>query len=193
MENGEIKMAIIRLKDNNQMRISLKYVSAKDAPCKKGSGNEFLYTLSSGDVMFLPAMAHQEIQSLKPMADEPFILSKVIGDGGAAVWSVERIPHRKNTESHSEAHARIYGNGTAPKPVAAARSISAGSMVAPPPSLTTRESIRIFNQLVATIQAVKAAEEFSVSIGRPVSFGPEDIRAMGISGFIEQSRTGRAA
>jgi hypothetical protein len=171
-------MSIVRLKDNNQMRISLKYVSAKDAPAKKGAGMEYLYTLSTGDVMFLPAMAHQEIQSLKPMADEPFMLSKVIGPGGAAVWSVERIPGEPIA---------------APKPVTAARSISGSSTVAPPPSLTTRESIRIFNQLVATIQAVKAAEEFSVSIGRPVSFGPEDIRAMGISGFIEQSRTGRAA
>lgn len=165
-------MAIIRLKDNNQMRISLKYPSAKDAPRKNGAGMEYLYTLSNGDVMFLPAMAHQEIQSLKPMADEPFILSKVIEKGNAAVWSVERIPGEPIP---------------VPKPVTSSRAIS-GSVVAPPPSLTTRESIRIFNQLVATIQAAQAAEEFAKSIGREVRFDSADIRSMAISGFIEQSR-----
>ncbi len=171
-------MAIIRLKDNNQMRISLKYVSAKETLPKNGGGMEYLYTLSSGDVMFLPAMAHQEIQSLKPMAGEPFILSKQIGPGNSVLWGVERIPGEPVP---------------APKPVAAARAISASTTVAPPPSLTTRESIRIFNQLVATIQATQAAEQFAASINFPVKFGPDDVRAMAISGFIEQSRNGRAA
>lgn len=37
-------------------------------------------------------------------------------------------------------------------------------------------------------QAAQAAEGFAASIDFPVKFAPEDIRAMAISGFIEQSR-----
>lgn len=162
-------MSIVRLKDNHRMSLSLRYTSAQEKPGKAGA-LEYLYTLENGNLIYVPPVAHAEIQSLHLGAGEPFWLSKVIGPGGAAVWSVERITEPK------------------PKPVAAARSISAVPGIPLPPSLTTCESQRIFRQLVATIQAVKAAEEFSVSIGYPVKFGPEDIRAMGISGFIEQSR-----
>jgi len=164
-------MAIIRLENNKQIKIALKYPAAKPQTPRNGGGVEFLYTLQNGDAMFLPAMAHEEIQSLRPAAGEPFLLSKTIGEGGAAVWAVERIPEVPT-----------------PKPVAAARSIAGSNTVAPPPSLTTRESIRIFNQLVATIQAAQAAEEFAKSIGREVRFDAADIRSMAISGFIEQSR-----
>ena len=73
-----------------------------------------------------------------------------------------------------------------PKPVTAAQSIASGRTL--PPTLTTPESQRIFRQLVATIEAAKAAEEFAKSINWSVTFGSEDIRAMAISGFIEQSR-----
>lgn len=161
---------IIKLQDNHKMTVALRYVTAKEKSGKLGI--DFLYTLANGDVMFVPPAAHAEIQSLHVGPGEPFTLSKRIGPGGEAVWSVERM------------------SSPAPKPVAAARAISAAPSpgVPIPPSLTTRESQRIFRQLVATIEAVKAAEEFSVSIGYPVKFGPEDIRAMGISGFIEQSR-----
>lgn len=159
-------MSIIRLRDNNQIRIALKYVSAKESHSKTGAGMEYLYTLSDGNLIYVSAQGHAEIQSLKPLAGEFFLLAKTVGKGSAILWSVERIEQ--------------------PKPVATARTIAATVPI--PPSLTTPESRRIFSQLVATIQAVKAAEEFSVSINRPVTFSSEDIRAMGISGFIEQSR-----
>ena len=159
-------MPIVRVKDNHSIRAELKYLQPQ--PNKRGAGMEYLYTLLNGDLIYVSAQGHAEIQSLKLSVGEPFTLARLVGSGGAVTWSVERIAQ------------------PSPKPVA--RAIAASSSVPIPPSLTTRESIRIFNQLVATIQAVKAAEEFSVTIGRPVKFGPEDIRAMGISGFIEQSR-----
>jgi hypothetical protein len=111
------------------------------------------------------------------MAGEAFILAKTIGAGTETIWSVERIPGEPKAEPEPIR-----------KPSVAARSITPNPSIPIPPSLTTRESQRIFLQICATVLAVKAAEEFSISIGRPVVFAPEDIRAMGISGFIEQSR-----
>ncbi len=164
---------IIRIKDNHQLRVSLRYVTPKDAPRKNGGPAEFIYTLENGDVIFISAQGHQEIQSLKPLAGELFTLAKLRGQGNEITWTVERIPGQPEP-------VPIH------KPMAAARSITPG--VPMPPSLTTPESKRIFSQLVATIQACQAAEAFAKSINYEIKFGPDDLRAMAISGFIEQSR-----
>ncbi len=164
-------MSILKLQPNQTYTLNLKYQKGIE---KQGQyGLQFQYTLSDGSILYLPPIAHTEVQSLNVGPDEPFTIRKSITNGNAAVWSVERVPGESIP---------------APKPVTTARSISRADAIPAPPSLTTRESIRVFQQLCAVIQAAKAAEEFSVSIGYPVKFGPEDIRAMGISGFIEQSR-----
>ncbi len=168
-------MSILRIKDNHQLRIALKYPSPKDAPRRNGGPMEYIYTLSNGDAMFLPPLAHQEIQSLKPLAGEFFTLAKLVGDDNAVSWSVERIPGEPIP-------APIH------KPMAAARTITPSPGIPIPPSLTTPESRRIFTQLVATLQGCQAAEAFAESIGYPMKFDSQDIRAMTISGFIEQSR-----
>lgn len=160
-------MSIVRLKDNCQMRIALKYVSAKESPGKHGGrGIEYLYTLANGNLIYVSAQGHQEIQSLKPMAGEWFLLAKRIGAGNQVVWSVERIQQPDTAPG--------------PKPVARA--------AASTPTLSTPQSQQLFRQLVATIEAVRAAEVFSKSIDRPVTFESQDIRALAISSFIEQSR-----
>jgi hypothetical protein len=134
-------MPILKLQPNQTYRIGLKFKSATE---KNGQwGKQFQYTLSDGHILYLPPVAHAEVQSLNVGLDEPFTIRKTIGPGNAAVWSVERIP----------------GEVPAPKPVAAAQSIARTGAIPAPPSLTTRESIRVFQQLCAVIQAAKAAEE----------------------------------
>jgi hypothetical protein len=58
------------------------------------------------------------------------------------------------------------------------------------PPLSTRESQAFYRQLVASIEAAKSAEEHAARIGHPVTFSSEDIRALAISGFIQQAREG---
>lgn len=169
---------IVKLKDNCQMRIALKYISAKESPGKHGGrGIEYLYTLANGNLIYVSAQGHQEIQSLKPMAGEWFLLAKRIGAGNQVIWSVERI-QQPDTPG--------------PKPMAHA--IAAASPVPIPPSLTTPESVRLFQQLCAVLLATKAAEEFGDSIGYPVKFTETSIRAMAISNSIAaQGQSRRAA
>lgn len=155
-------MPIVRLGDNHRMTISLRYTTAKESTGNRF--NEYLYTLSNGDLIYVSAQGHAEIQSLKLAAGEPFILAKLIGEGNAVAWSVERIA--------------VVTPG--PKPITRAKTST--------PTLTTPQSQQLFRQLVATIEAVRAAEEFSISIDRPVKFESQDIRALAISSFIEQSR-----
>ena len=168
-------MAIIRLQPNKQITIALKHATPKEVNGKVGL--EYQYTLANGsDVMYLPPLAHAEIQALRPAPGESFILGNRVGEGNELSYFTERI---------AEQPAR--------KPPARSITLHLDAAVAIPPSLTTPESQRLFAQLVATIQAIKAAEEFARSIDRPVSFGPEDIRAMAISGFIDEQRNERRA
>ncbi len=165
-------MPILKILPNQPYSISLKYSGATEKPGKWGM--QFQYVLSDGSILYLPPIAHAEIQSLNPAPGEAFTLLKKIEQGNAAAWSVERIQQPAN------------GHQPQPKPVTTARTITGAVPV--PPSLTTAESRRIFAQLVATIQATQAAEEFAKSIGREIRFDAADIRSMAISGFIEQSR-----
>ena len=173
-------MPIVKLKDNNQMRISLKYITPHESPGRNGGGMEYMYTLSTGSQIYVSAQGHAEIQSLKLGPGEPFILAKLVDSTGAVTWAVERIPQ--------------FLEQPAPKPVSAARSISTAAGIPIPPSLTTPESQRMFRQLVATIEAVKAAEEFADSIGYPLKFSETSIRSMAISNSIAaQGQSRRAA
>ncbi len=168
--------------------MSLKYVSAQE---KEGKyGKQFLYTLAEPDgVIYLPPIAHQEIQSLHPGPGEPFTLLKTIGQGNQAVWKVERIAPSGSgnaNQNHSEAVAnpehqpKSITNGKAPVAV----------MPAAAPTLATPQSKTLIRQLIATIDAVKVARDYAKQQG--VDFEPtsRDICALAITGGIQVFKEG---
>ena len=170
-------MSILRLKPGQPVEIALKNRSFKLHG--KNGFVEHELTLTTGQSLFVTPAGLEEIKSLNPSPGEAFSICKTIGPDEQPVYAVERV---------------ILDNAPPlPKPMAPARSIHAAEPEAVPPSLSTRESTRIFKQLVAAIEAAQAAEGFAKSIDYDLVFSSEDIRAMAISGFIEQSRTGRAA
>lgn len=82
-------MAIFKPEPNVPATITLKYKSAKE---KSGQyGMQYLYTLENGDALFVPPVAHAEIQSLNPAPGEPFVLLAK-SEGNRITWSVERVP-----------------------------------------------------------------------------------------------------
>ena len=168
-------MSILKLEAGRTYELALKRTVAKESTGY--TGIQFLYTLASppNHVLYLPPAAHAEIQSLHLEPGECFSLRKTIEPNNSHVYTVERI----QTEPVER------------KPVGPAVSISTpnNGAIPIPPSLTTPQSVKLFLQLCAVVQSVKAAEEFGKSIGREVKFESADIRAMAISGFIdEQSR-----
>jgi hypothetical protein len=82
-------MAIIKLESNKPHQIILKYKGGIEKPGRYGL--QYLYTLESGDVIYLPPVAHAEIQSLHLEAGEPFMLLKS-EESSKVTWTVERIP-----------------------------------------------------------------------------------------------------
>ena len=154
-------MAILKLEPNKPRQIALRFREPKEVNGRKG--REFQYSLQGGYTLYLPPIAADEIRSLNLEPGESFTILQSVGEGNAIKYEVERVPQ--------------------PKPMGQARTIDSAR-----PDLTTPQSQHLFKQLVATIEAVKAAEAFAVSIDRPVKFTEADIRAMAISGFIEHNR-----
>ncbi len=181
-------MAIIKPVPNKPLTLSLQFPSAIEKQGKYGL--QFLYTLTNGDLIYLPPIAHQEIQSLHPGPSEPFTLTKTIGEGNQAVWKVERCV-RKNTESHADAHKRIYGNQpdgsekNAPIPNRPASELNRNNIAPksitngkPPvavmplaaPSLTTPQSRAMVKQLFAAVDACKLTKDYAKTQG--IEFEP---------------------
>jgi hypothetical protein len=82
-------MAIIKIIPNKPLIVNLMYPSAKEKQCR--AGIDFMYTLQGGHALFVPPIAHDEIQKLHAGPGEPFTLTKTIGQGNQAVWKVERM------------------------------------------------------------------------------------------------------
>jgi hypothetical protein len=181
-------MAIIKPVPNVPLTIKLKYASAKE---KQGQyGLQHLYTLENGDALFVPPIAHQEIQSLHPGPGEPFTLLKTIGQGNQAVWKVERIaqpsgpenaePNRPTEGLPGRIAQKSITNGKSPVAV----------MPAAAPTLATPQSKTLIRQLIATIDAVKVARDYAKQQG--VDFEPtsRDICALAITGGIQVFKEG---
>jgi hypothetical protein len=194
---------IIRPEPNKPLTVSLLYPSAKE---KQGrSGIDFMYTLVGGNALFVPPIAHDEIQKLHAGPGEPFTLTKTIGQGNQAVWKVERLT-RKDTESHSEAHKRIYGtqpsgpekaepnrpteNGRiAPKSITNGKATVA-VMPAAAPTLATPQSRALARQLIAAIDAAIAATAYAKTQNFPFELTSRDICALAITGGIQVFKEG---
>jgi hypothetical protein len=185
-------MSIIKIIPNKPLTVSLLYASAKEKPGRNGV--DFMYTLQGGHALFVPPIAHDEIQKLHAGPGEPFTLLKTIGQGNQAVWKVERIvqpggqpsgmnrpveplPVRSSTNA-----SKSITNGNGVKPVSV--------MPATAPTLATPQSKTLIRQLIATIDAVKVARDYAKQQG--VDFEPtsRDICALAITGGIQVFKEG---
>jgi len=178
---------ILKPVPNQPLTLSLQYPSAIE---KQGKyGKQFLYTLEGGDIIYLPPVAHDEIQKLHAGPGEPFTLTKSIGKGNQAVWKVERIiqpsdPANVSIPSRPDSQAPIapksITNGKAPVAV----------MPATAPTLATPQSKTLIRQLIATIDAVKVARDYAKQQG--IDFEPtsRDICALAITGGIQVFKEG---
>jgi hypothetical protein len=197
---------IVKVEPNKPLALSLKYSSAQE---KQGKyGKQFLYTLSEPDgVIYLPPIAHDEIQKLHAGPGEPFTLTKTIGQGNQAQWKVERIiaPGDPVGADQPDRPAQLLNerNYIAPKSITfqstpdkgdRQQSITKGkstvAVIPTAPTLATPQSKTLIRQLIATIDAVKVARDYAKQQG--VDFEPtsRDICALAITGGIQVFKEG---
>ncbi len=160
-------MAIIKPVPNVPLTLSLKFSSSIE---KEGKyGKQFLYTIEPNDVIYLPPIAHDEIQKLHAGPGEPFTLLKSIGQGNQAVWKVERVPP-----------SAPLGESVTTRPVRAvhtatpAKSITNGH--APVSNGDNWSSLK--RALFSVIEDAVDAEKYASGKGLSIRFTGTDIRTM---------------
>lgn len=184
-------MAIIKVEPNKPLTLSLKYASAIE---KEGKyGKQFLYTLAEPDgVIYLPPIAHQEIQSLHPGPGEPFTLTKTIGQGNQAVWKVERIATPDGPPLEAQTSRPVIPERIAPKSITNGNGNKSPVRVMPnaAPTLTTRQSSAIVRQLIAAVDACKLTQEYARSQGMTFEPNADIICRLAITSGIQSFKEG---
>ncbi len=183
---------ILKIEPDQPLTMSLKYRNAYE---KKVNGSvQFKYTLENGDILYLPPLAHAEIQSLNPAAREPFTLLKSIGHGNQAVWKVERIQPSAPVESELPARPDVRfespnKNYTAPKSITNGKA-PVSVMPAAAPTLSTRQSSAIVRQLIAAVDACKVTQDYAKSQGMTFEPNADIICRLAITSGIQSFKEG---
>lgn len=168
------------------------YVALKSPRGTLCRNHSFLYNLVGGKVAFLPKEAHDEIQALHLDAGDSVKITRIRQAAGAIVFLVDRAEKENGPTSNGlSGHSLGVPSTNVLLPENAPESIRkpVGVATAPTSSLNTPQSQRIIRQLIAAIEVVAAAEQYArTALNREIQFDHADIRALAISGFIEQSR-----
>lgn len=184
-------MAIIRPETNKPLTVNLLYPSAKEKPGR--GGIDFMYTLQGGDALFVPPIAHAEIQALHAGPGEPFTLLKTIGQGNQAQWKVERIvvPSAPQKGIKTERSEVQLGATVTQKPITNGKSpVAVMSVPAHDSTLSTPQSKTLLRQLIAAIEVTHAAKIYAQKLGMNIEFTGTDIRALAITGGIQVFKEG---
>ncbi len=164
---------IVEFEPNIPQQVALLYLAGK--PIETARGPRVMFSLKGGKKLFVDPPVAKLITELGAAKGEPISICK--REGGFEVKRVESgEPSAKVTSRPPDGFSQNGPNGT--------------DHTAPVALLMTGQSQLLMRQLVASIEAVHAAEKHGELIGRPVRFTSEDIRAIAISGFIQQSREG---
>jgi hypothetical protein len=177
-------MPTIRPEPNRPLIVNLKYRNVYE---KKVNGQiEFKYTLENGDTLFVPPIAHDEIQKLHAGAGEPFTLTKSIGQGNQAVWKVERIVQPSGPENAPTNRPAIEVTNVTQK------SITSGKkpVAVIPPTLATPQSRAMLRQLIAAVDATLAVKAYAHSQGLELEPNCRDVFALAITGGIQVFKEG---
>jgi hypothetical protein len=179
-------MAIIKPLPNVPLTLSLANPNAEEV--KGQYGIQFKYRLDGGNLIYLPPLAHAEIQALHAGPGEPFTLLKTIGQGNAANWKVEWIvqpdgpPPPRFDRPAPASVTREQPKSITKSPVAV--------MPAAGPTPSTPQSRTLANQLIAAIAAVKVARAYADQQGVPFEPTSRDICALAITGGIQVFKEG---
>lgn len=135
---------------------------------RKAWGEFACCALQGGKVAFFPIEVYRRIEALGLAAGEPLEVTRRRGLFGSE-WELKKGAATTTAPSGGSAN-------THPEPIRT------------PAAIATPQSERLLVNLYAVLSAVATAEQYAITRGRPIQFSPEDIRALAISGFIEQGR-----
>jgi hypothetical protein len=199
---------VLKCKPNVPEEIALKFPDGINVAGQYG--NQVLYTLADNRRLYVPPIVAAKIKELQVVPEEPFSLCKRIDPDKGVQWEVKRVdPPASGPELVAPAHSQAatvspsqntqHSNGNRQEKLTQLGNVLVNGIpepskkngtgsISPEACLMTGQSKFCLQQLIAAIETVNAAEKYAEAMGRPVHFTSEDIRAIGISCFIQQHR-----
>lgn len=176
-------MEVLRFQTNISEQVALKFDDGKQVSGKYG--DQILFTLTDGRLMFLPSGVAERIKELGIVKGEVFEIGKrsTAKDGKTFLeWEVTRLSQPEPVTPAPPVTPKlavINGNSQKAEEAAVSRKMATATQLA--------------DALKTAIAAAAQAEEFAKSIDYSVRFTSEDIRTMGNTLLIGKQRENQNA
>jgi hypothetical protein len=170
----------IQFQTNIPVEVALKYNDGKEVTGQYG--DQVLYTLTDGRVMYVPPIVKKRIDELGIARGELFTITKAEKKNGTRRMIEWMIATKANEQGHSEidsarrkepnSHSPGCTNGNGHKP-------------APPKEpqgfLLTNQGQLLVQAFAAAVDVAAATERYAANCGMELQFTSEDLRNIGLS------------
>ncbi len=167
-------MSILKFQDNTPAQVALKFPTGKHVAGK--FGEQVMYSLQSGEVMYVPIILEKQLQELNVKAGEPVEILKSKRDKQTE-WTAKRVS--------PIAPVLQEGAKTEKKPQRAAQLLNGEDLEG---HHDTGIRTVLADALCTAVEAAHQAEQYSLTIGRPTTFDPRNITSMALTLVIGRSR-----
>ncbi len=191
---------VVKFPINSPVEVVLRFEVGKRVEGRYG--DQVMYSLLDNRVMYVPPYVEQRIQELAVGAGEPLLLcKKEVKEGNRRwiEWSVKRAPQQPLPSANvtvaaetAQSNAPSHGNGsTKGKTNGHANGAINGSALTLTPAPATSAGISAMEiALNGATELAQRVERRAASNNYSVRFSGEDIRAIGLTIFIQAMRDG---
>ena len=175
----------LQLQTNVAIDVALKYNDGKEVTGQYG--DQVLYTLTDGRVMYVPPIVKKKIDELGIGRGELFTITKVekkTGTRRAIEWVVgatdggDRKPQTRAQQRNGQVPAQRRWTVSAP---ASGNSHRPGSPSEGKGFLVTGQGQFLLRALAAAVDVATATERYATACGLELQFTSEDLREIGLS------------
>jgi len=141
----------------------------------------------SKDTLFLPLQAQQQLETINPRSDETVLITKE-KLRGKWEWSMRIAEPETRTQTQAPAASRPGPTQTQPRQIEAREGERTHALNYPQQPLPRPESNTIAGALMSAFDALREVAAYAQSKGETLNFNEGDIRALGISMYIEHCK-----
>jgi hypothetical protein len=177
----------VQFQTNVPVEVALKYGDGKEVNGQYG--DQVLYTLSDGRVMYVPPIVKRKIEELRIGRGELFTLTKAEKKNGTRRTIEWVVAAGERGDTHSPARVQHPNGQRPPEPRANAAVPGSGnghranSTTDNKGFLVTSHGQLLLHSLAAAVDVAAATERYAAASGLEVQFTSEDLREIGLRIF----------
>lgn len=179
-------MASQTIRFNEPQDVTLKFDEGREVT--GAYGPQIMFTTVDGASFYLdqncPVL--EQMKHLGVRAGVPIRIAKT-GSGKFIKWSVERLDTPQSSNGSARPASQV-APGSAAQMLASTNNRQSEFTAAPSQPVVALSSQLLAGCLVAAIDATLIAESYATSKSAKISFTPEDIRAMGLTLYIQHAK-----